>query len=395
MNNLIIVDAVIFGGGIAGLWTLHRLRQQGFNAILLESNALGSGQTLKSQGIIHGGTKYALKGILTFAANAIAEMPTIWQHCLQGNGEIDLRNVKTLSPYQYLWSTKNLTSRISQFLASKSLRSRVTFIERQNYPEVFQHENFKGQIYQLQETVLDVHSLIKALTIPYQQYIFKINFPEQTKLIFSNDTLQHIELKTKDNVTFNLQAQRYIFTAGAGNAELLKDVMQAPSMQKRPLHMVLAKFHNAHYSLFAHCTTNSINPRITITSHTSHDNKTVWYLGGQIAEEGLERNSTEQIAHAKMELNTLFPWLDFTKTEWASFFIDRAEAAQPDGQRPNSCAIKIVNNMIIAWPTKLALAPKLSAEIMQALTITPQNKHTLSYLDLAPIAQPIWDQLLP
>ena len=68
-------DIVIFGGGIAGLWLLNRLRQQGYDVILLESDALGGGQSLASQGIIHGGLKYALNGVLSPASSAIAQMP--------------------------------------------------------------------------------------------------------------------------------------------------------------------------------------------------------------------------------------------------------------------------------------------------------------------------------
>ena len=61
-------DIVIFGGGIAGLWLLDRLRIQGYQVILLESSSLGGGQTYASQGIIHGGLKYALGGSIADSA---------------------------------------------------------------------------------------------------------------------------------------------------------------------------------------------------------------------------------------------------------------------------------------------------------------------------------------
>ena len=50
-------DILIVGGGIAGLWLNVRLCQQGFSTLLLERDTLGGGQSLKSQGIIHGGAK--------------------------------------------------------------------------------------------------------------------------------------------------------------------------------------------------------------------------------------------------------------------------------------------------------------------------------------------------
>ena len=101
-------DIVVFGGGVAGLWLLNRLRNEGYGVILLESNTLGCGQTVASQGIIHGGLKYAMTGSLTGASNVIADMPARWRNSLQGSIEetfdIDLSNVRVTSDHYYMWS---------------------------------------------------------------------------------------------------------------------------------------------------------------------------------------------------------------------------------------------------------------------------------------------------
>ena len=76
------VPLLIFGGGVAGLWLMHEAARRNVPALLLESEALGTGQTIASQGIIHGGLKYTLTGNLTGAAKAIAEMPGRWRACL-------------------------------------------------------------------------------------------------------------------------------------------------------------------------------------------------------------------------------------------------------------------------------------------------------------------------
>ena len=47
-------DLAIVGGGIAGLWTLHRALAAGYNAVLFEAADLGGIQSLASQGMIHG-----------------------------------------------------------------------------------------------------------------------------------------------------------------------------------------------------------------------------------------------------------------------------------------------------------------------------------------------------
>jgi glycerol-3-phosphate dehydrogenase len=97
MPSVISTDVLIVGAGVAGLWLNARLRRQGFSTVLVESASLGGGQSVKSQGIIHGGAKYALHGALTGASEAIADMPRRWREALAGNGELDLSGVRLLS----------------------------------------------------------------------------------------------------------------------------------------------------------------------------------------------------------------------------------------------------------------------------------------------------------
>ena len=108
-------NILIIGGGIAGLWTFHRLMQAGFDVLLLEKNALGSGQTMASQGIIHGGSKYTLSGMMTASASAISAMPDRWQRCMEAEGEIDLSGLRVLSANQFMWSTTALSSKLTSF----------------------------------------------------------------------------------------------------------------------------------------------------------------------------------------------------------------------------------------------------------------------------------------
>ena len=90
-------DVAIIGGGIAGLWLLNRLRLLGYDAHLYEKTALGAGQTIACQGIVHGGLKYAINSILPPVASSLRAMPKRWTNCLNGKGEIDLMSVKVLS----------------------------------------------------------------------------------------------------------------------------------------------------------------------------------------------------------------------------------------------------------------------------------------------------------
>ena len=61
-SDILPLDVLIFGGGGAGLWLLDDLAARGYRVLLAEAGDLGAGQTIASQGIIHGGLKYALRG---------------------------------------------------------------------------------------------------------------------------------------------------------------------------------------------------------------------------------------------------------------------------------------------------------------------------------------------
>jgi len=400
MIKTVKADIVIVGGGIAGLWLLNRLRKAGFTAILLEARALGGGQTLKSQGIIHGGMKYALQGTWTQAANIIADMPNVWKRCLEGKGEIDLREVPILSSNQHLWSPSKLASKITGFFAGFALNNQVQAVDKSHYPAIFQNPRFKGEIYSLDEIVIDVPSLVRELVKPNQDALFKIAAFDDTNLHLNEQGgIGSIEVRTLKGDVVQIQAQRYVFAAGAGNEMILKKLNLADIiMQRRPLHMVLVKT-AFNYPLYAHCMGLGTVPRMTITTHLTHDGQQVWYLGGQIAEDGVTRDSPTQIQMTQRELQSLFPWLDFSTAQFASFMVDRAEPAQPNGKRPDGVFAKTIENAIVAWPTKLALAPRLADEIIQLLTtaeIKPQLYDTreLRSWPMPPLARPIWDELL-
>ena len=72
------IDTLIFGAGVAGLWLLDELLRAGRDAWLIESRALGAGQTVASQGIIHGGLKYTLAGAMTSWRSTGAGLEVHW-----------------------------------------------------------------------------------------------------------------------------------------------------------------------------------------------------------------------------------------------------------------------------------------------------------------------------
>lgn len=390
MAESLSTDVLILGGGIAGLWLNARLRKQGFATLLVENASLGGGQSVKSQGIIHGGAKYALHGALTGASEAIAEMPRRWREALAGQGELDLTGVRMLSDAHYLWSPGTLAGNLTSFFASKAVRGRVDQVKGDELPPALQHPKFKGKVYRLAELVLDVPSLIARLAELAGDGLLAAREVEPLR---EDGRLTGLRIDGRE-----VRAQRIVLSAGAGNQALLEALgLSQPAMQCRPLHMVMLKAPSLK-PLYAHCLGGGPKPRITVTSHPAADGQWVWYLGGDLAEaDGVARNEAEQIAAAEQELRQLLPWIDLSAAQWATLRVDRAEPAQSGLVRPDNAFLSEQGALLVGWPTKLALAPDFADRVMAAFArdgLQPAAHAPLPALPRPPVAQPVWEELL-
>ncbi|WPC05638.1 FAD-dependent oxidoreductase [Pseudomonas benzenivorans] len=389
MSQALSTDVLIVGGGIAGLWLNARLRRQGFATLLVENASLGGGQSVKSQGIIHGGAKYALHGALSGASEAIADMPRRWREALAGNGELDLSGVRLLSEAHYLWSPGSLAGNLTSFFASKAVRGRVDQVKGEQLPPALQHPKFKGKVYRLTELVLDVPSLIARLAELAGDGLLAGAAIEPLR---EQDELVGLRVDDRE-----IRAQRIVLSAGRGNAELLAALeLKQPVQQLRPLHMVLVKGPTLK-PLYAHCLGGGPKPRVTVTSHPAADGQWVWYLGGDLAEaEGVARNEAAQIAAAQKELAALLPWIDLGDARWATLRVERAEPAQSGLVRPDNAFLAEQGRLLAGWPTKLALAPDFADRVLASLArdgIRPAAHAPLPALPRPAIAQPAWEEL--
>ncbi|QQN28072.1 NAD(P)/FAD-dependent oxidoreductase [Pseudomonas syringae group genomosp. 3] len=391
MPSVISTDVLIVGAGVAGLWLNARLRRQGFSTVLVESASLGGGQSLKSQGIIHGGAKYALHGALSGASEAIADMPRRWREALDGKGELDLSGVRLLSEAHYLWSPGTIAGNLTSFFASKAVRGRVDQVKGEQLPPALQNPKFKGKVYRLAELVVDVPSLIKRLAELAEDSLLA---GQKIEPLYEADELIGLRVDGR-----GIHAQRIVLSAGGGTADLLNALgVSQPQMQRRPLHMVLVKGPTLK-PLFAHCLGGGPKPRITVTTHPAADGQCVWYLGGDLAEaDGVAREPDAQIAVARKELEALLPWVDLSQAQWATLRVDRAEPAQSGLVRPDNAFLDSQRRLMVGWPTKLALAPDFADRVLSHLSkdgIHPTPQAPLVDVPRPPLAIPVWDELLP
>ncbi|MEK9970617.1 MAG: FAD-dependent oxidoreductase, partial [Ferrovibrio sp.] len=317
------IDVAILGGGIAGLWLLARLKAAGYSVLLIEQDALGAGQTLASQGIIHGGLKYAIDLKLGQDSAALADMPARWRACLDGKGDIDLRGAKLAAANHLFWARRTLASRVAGFFGSKLVRGRVEALSEAAWPPALKDPDHVGAVYALDECVLDVPSLIAALAALHPGSI-----KAGAAAILDQGGAVEIDVAGR-----RITAGHLVSTAGAGNEALLPQLGLPPqTAQRRPLQMLLVE--HAPAPLWAHCFDTSDKPRVTITTHTRKDGALVWYVGGLIAENGVVQSEAELIATAKREFATLLPKLDYRRCRYAGYRVERAEGATEDGRKP-------------------------------------------------------------
>lgn len=385
---------------MAGLWVLNELHRAGMSALLVETRALGTGQTIASQGIIHGGIKYTLAGLLSESARSIREMPGIWRDCLRGanraNGADrasgaegtgganrtgaaesadaaagpDLSNVRVLSEVCHLWRTDSLSSRAGLVGAAGGLRSEVTRLAAADRPPPL--ATCPGDVFAVREQVIDVISLLGDLARPHESRLLKVGEtgvdfgvqrPGEVSLVRLTHPAGGSSLEVKPSVI--------VLTAGAGNAELRRRTGLSPqAMQRRPLHQVLVR--GKLPMLFGHCV-DGARTRATITSAVDAAGRTVWNVGGQIAEDGVNMDPPALVAHAQRELASVLPGLSPAGAEWTTVRVDRAEQATPGGLRPAGPYAKREGNVITAWPTKLALAPQLARMVRELIPAAPRR----------------------
>ncbi|MEM1058483.1 MAG: FAD-dependent oxidoreductase [Verrucomicrobiota bacterium] len=394
------VDAVVLGGGVTGLWTLHQLLQRGYQAVLLEEAKLGGAQTMASQGVLHGGLKYALNGVLNDASETIGAMPQRWADALRGSGEIDLRAVEVLSPCQYLWPMGSITSRVAAFFASKTLESRSVALEPRQHPPAFSPDHYRGSLYRLEETVVNAESLVREMARPVADRLFQVDWEHTARLVAEFGHITHIDLPGPEE-TVRLTAERFVLAAGKGNGPVLEKLgcQSHPAMQLRPLHQVVVKAPDLP-ELFVVGIGAGTKPPLVATTHPTADGQRVWYLGGELAEEGVHRDGPAQVSEARKLLAKHLPWVDLSGAAWASFRVDRAEGLQPNGSRPDGPLVKTAGNAIVAWPTKLVLAP-LTADLILAefekMDLAPGGPDAPPApalpLPAAAVAQPVWEEL--
>ena len=164
-----------------------------------------------------------------------------------------------------------------------------------------------------------------------------------------------------------------IMTAGEGTEPLLSALNgQRPQMQLRPLAMGVCKLAQPIPRVFGHQFGGGSKPKLSVSTHEFAGAQYL-YLGGQLAEDGVNLDDDNLRHRAVCAVSEALRWLEPTIETTRIFRVNRAEPSTNEGNRPDTAFVTKCNNLIVAWPTKLALAPALADQILPMLEINPSS----------------------
>ena len=374
------LDALIVGGGIAGLLTLDALHRRGCRVWLLERNALGTGQTTWSQGIIHGGLKYALGGEAGEAARAVSDMPARWSAMLSGQSDPNLSAVHMRADACAVWATSGMSSLAGLLGAQLTLRTKPTPWPADSLPEAL--AGVRTKILRVAEPVLEPVSLLGVLGSMHHSRVLLGDIASITP------TDEFIDVVLTGGL--RIRAGQLILTAGAGNSPL-RGMAGLPTdrEQTRPLQMILAR--GPLPVLNGHCI-RSTKPWLTITTVAGDTETRVWQIGGQVAERGAEMPAGATIHAAIQDVRKALPNLSLEGTEWSTYLAPRSEYATGQGGRPDRHGLIQDGRIITAWPTKLALAPLLADDIADRVSVSSGSLEVPSDMGRPTTATPPWQE---
>ncbi|RKZ08809.1 hypothetical protein DRQ32_08780 [bacterium] len=391
----VVVDTLVLGGGVAGLWTLRELLDAGIDACLVENAGLGGEQSMQVQGIVHGGGKYALRRVGDVSAiRQIREMPERWREHRAGRRSPSLADAHTSSEGCWLWlPAASWLARLEALTLIPLLRHGGVLATppqsrpKSEWPLPLQQHALRA--YRMDEPVLEPVSVISALAGPVGDRLLA------GQLRAMRREADAWELDFEDGR--KIRARAVVACAGTGNAKILELAGQDPArMQRRPLRMGLVRGDLADLpALHGHCVIGG-RTRLTITSVDAAEGQRVWQVGGELAERWASTNGEEFFGDLWVEIQRALPGLDLSRMELADYPAVRAEAANTAQSRPSGVQVdEVAPSMIVAWPTKWAMAPLLAEEVA-GLIVPGAKRPDTSFNSLdwprAGLARPPWER---
>ena len=368
----VFVDVLVAGGGAAGLWLLESLLRSGYRAALLEARALGSGQTIGSQGILHGGFKYSFHRSARGSAASVRSQTAVWDACLAGTGLPDLSGVVLRSPACHAWVVGR-AGKILLMGAASLFRRPLAWAARDERPGALRRAS---GVLRVEEVVIEPASFLESMARACAGHLFKVDVSalDVETSAQGPDAVRIAASSSGRSLLF--RARRLVLTAGEGNEAWRSRLGLTPvRMQRRPLHMVMCRGGSLPVLNGHQLGWHLRYPELTVTTTTDAAGRNVWQIGGRVAEVGAAWERRDVIEASQALCRPLLGSAG-RDLEWSSYRIDRAEGTTPGGRRPQGPTVFLEGPVVTAWPTKLVLVPEL-VRMVSALLPEPEMPGSL------------------
>lgn len=347
-----------------------------------------------SQGIIHGGLKYTLAGLMNSSAEAIREMPAVWRACLAGEREPDLSAAGVRAPHCHLWRTSSFASRVGMIGARVGLRVSPVVLERGDRPEALRE--CPGVVARLDEQVIDPAAVLRALAERNAGWVWRAEVMDikgvGDGMCAEGVSGPSLTVGVRGGGSSVAVGVRWVVLAAGNGNEALRDLAGLPAgrTQVRPLRMAMVRAAGL-LELNGHCV-DGAKTRATITTARDNQGRTVWQIGGEVAERGVGMAADDFVRFARAELRAVLPGVDFGCCEWSYYDAPRAESAA-GGARPEDASVIREGRILTVFPTKMALAPRAASVAAEVIgSAHGGSSRGLGWLEPPQVAAPPWDE---
>jgi len=361
----ILIDILIVGGGIQGLWCLNELTKLGYSSILITDKNIGEGQSLDAQIYKHKGYFYNNLEI----TQHLQEVEGEWNRFISNN------NLKPSQKQQFLaFPNQDSADKYTKLWYQGGLN--YSPINHSQIPPFFK-QGILSHYFDTTETCYHGQQLITKLVQPVKHLIY------QGKIIgFNSSSIDGCVKEVKviiDDKLFTVAPKHIVLTAGRGNQNLLNQITKGNSeldyqtqeiQQLRRCQVLVIKGENLP-SVSALC------PSLMFFMGCRQvGNENIWLITFGFDDViKLELNQTISIDKIRLQkcldtLKAVIPNIFELDLDFGLYPAVKAESqALGAGFRPNedfvsNCGLP---NVTLVYPTKLSLAPRASKKVVNQI----------------------------
>jgi glycine/D-amino acid oxidase-like deaminating enzyme len=363
----ILLDVLVLGGGVQGLWLLRDLTEAGYAAALLDPNPIGGAQTLHSQGFIHHG--HAYPHLDADAPQTFKRAVAKWTPLLNDAPEVVARDrayVGFLALTNALFWQRSWMERTLRFASTP---------QPPGFPE-----NTLERIYYTPQAQIRPGKLARHLATPFESAIGHGKV-ELVDLSRDDSRVDAVIARVADK-RIKIQPSFVVLAAGAANEALVR----LPFLLK----VDLPPTHTRQSFVLAVRSEGPPLPEIAllvpdlwlfIVAQRMDDGAPIWLVSSGIDEEEMRGPFTDTARTFLQKLRLAFPTIfdgeAFAQLRFGYYLGTKVEARVAGNKDPPPVITAVHplerSNVILVWPTKLTLAPLASEQVLDAL-----RKHGLT-----------------